>query len=194
MKWNILILTQPSRERYLARLSGILFPQLNALNPDVRVPQVAATVKLFEPEFTLGENRQRMVEASSAEYVSFVDDDDLVSPDYVARIFPLLDGVDMVGFNVACFIDGKPIGIARHSLRYGEWVEDANGYYRDLSYMTPMRRALVLRSRIEGGYGEDRRWAARLRALRCVWTEHYVDEVLYEYLYRTNKEELCEAR
>lgn len=179
MKWEILILTQPSRVEFLARLAARLAPQL--------VEGVRITTRTFDPALTLGENRQRMVDESTAEYISFVDDDDLVAPDYIAKIFPLLDGVDMVGFNVDCFTDGVFIGRAHHSLRYGEWVENADGYYRDLSYMTPMRRELVLRSRIEGGIGEDRRWAARLRALQVVWTEHYINEVMYFYYFRTNK-------
>jgi glycosyltransferase involved in cell wall biosynthesis len=142
---------------------------------------------MFDKAWPVGENRQAMVLASRADYISFIDDDDLVAPDYVNKIFPLLDGVDIVGFNVECFHDGSRLGTAYHSLEYGSWFRDGNKFYRDLSYMQPIRRELALRSRIEGGYGEDHRWAERLRALGCVKTEHRLNEVLYFYYYRSDK-------
>ena len=82
---------------------------------------VEIMVKMYDPKMEVSGNRQQMVEESTAEYVSFVDDDDLVAKDYVEKIYPLLDGVDYIGFQVETTIDGKPTLPAYHSLKYPQW-------------------------------------------------------------------------
>jgi hypothetical protein len=187
MKWSILVLTQPSRATFLARLLDILEPQVR------KALGVEVTVRFFDMELSLGENRQKMLEASESEYVNFVDDDDLVPADYVMSILPLLDGVDYVGFRVQCHVDGRPFSRTFHSLRFSGWSNDAFGHYRDISHINPIRRELALLALIEGGFGEDERWAARLRATGKVKTEHYIDRVMYDYYYRSVKTEQAEA-
>lgn len=198
MRWEILILTQPSRAEFLGRLMNLLGKQVNPvsltcslapfnfLSPD---GEIAVTAKLFDPAKLIGENRQAMVDESRATYVNFIDDDDLVAENYVDEISPRLDGVDFVGFKVECWKDDVLLPMAYHSLRYAGWSADELGYYRDLSYMNPIRRELAVQARIEGGYGEDRRWVDRLRAVGCVKKEHYIDKVMYHYYYRSNKED-----
>jgi glycosyltransferase involved in cell wall biosynthesis len=127
-----------------------------------------------------------MRQLSVGDYIVFIDDDDLVADDYISSILPLLDGVDQVGFQVQCYIDGKPLPQKTyHSLQYKEWSEDGNGYYRDISHINPMRWQIATIERIEGGHGEDKRWADRMRGK--VKTEHYIDRVMYHYYFRTRK-------
>lgn len=185
MNWSILILTQPSRRDFLARLLKCLAPQLHG-----RKHEIELLVKEFDSFFSIGANRQALVEKAKGEYITFVDDDDLVAKDYVAKLLALMDGADYVGFNVECYSDGVFLALAKHSLRYERWFTGDDGVlYRDLSYMNPIRRELARRSVIEGGFGEDLRWAARLREIGCVKTENYLDEVMYYYYHRTNKAE-----
>ena len=104
-KWTILTLTQDSRYEYLRRLEAFLNPQILSLPK--RAAVVSWFISYFNPRLSLGENRQRLIEVSHAEYVCFVDDDDLVADDYVSTILPLLDR-DYVGFRVQCYMDGVP--------------------------------------------------------------------------------------
>jgi hypothetical protein len=183
VKWEILILTMPSRYEFLRHLMMCLAPQC-AGNPIVSI-----RIRTCDPKYTLGENREMLRRASEAHYVSFCDDDDLVSTDYISSVLPpLLDGVDYVGFNVQCYIDGEPLEkVTRHSLRYEGWYEDETGYYRDISHINPIRRDLALLESMEGGHGEDVRWADRMRARGVLKTERYIDRVLYHYYFRTRK-------
>jgi glycosyl transferase family 2 len=181
MKWDILILTMPSRKVYLKNLVKILDPQVNGRD-------VSYLIRMCDPNYTLGENRDMLMRASDGHYVSFVDDDDGLPDDFVSTILPLLDGVDYVGFNLQCYIDGKPLDkVTRHSLQYKGWYEDETGYYRDISHVNPMRRSLALLEPFEGGHGEDQRWADRMRARDVLRTEHYLDCVMYRYYFRTRK-------
>jgi hypothetical protein len=184
IKWSILILTQPSRETFLKRLLHVLEPQVEG-RYDVEI-----VTRLFDKGMDIGANRQRMIEEARGEYISFVDDDDLVPPNHVATIYPLLDGVDYIGFRLQLFLDDRKQKPTFHSLRYDGWNADSEGWYRDLSYMNPIRRKLALAVKIEGPAGEDSRWAERLRELKIVKTEHFIDEVMYFYYFRSQKPEL----
>jgi hypothetical protein len=183
MKLELLCLTMPSRVEFLRRLFIALEPQM-AGNPNVSI-----RVRTCDPKYTLGENRDMLRRASEAHYIAFMDDDDLPSTDYISSVLPpLLDGVDYVGFNVQCYIDGEPLKkVTRHSLRYEGWYEDETGYYRDISHINPIRRDLALLEAFEGGHGEDVRWADRMRARGVLKTERYIDRVLYHYYFRTRK-------
>jgi len=180
-KWSILCLTQPSRERFLARISAVLKPQLEEYS------DVEFKTRLFDQRMDLGTNRQAMIEASSAEYISQVDDDDLVPASYVSTIYPLLDGVDYVGFRLQLYVDGEKQKPTYHSLQYKEWNADQDGFYRDISHLNPIRRELALQAKMSGGFGEDERWSTQLRNLGIVKTEHYIPEVMYFYFYRGSK-------
>ncbi len=178
MKWSILTLTMPTRTEFLARLRNDLHPQL--------VTGVEWGIQKCNPQYTLGENRDMLRRSATGEYLNFVDDDDTVPPDYVSSILPLLDGVDQVGFDLQCYIDGKPLDkVTHHTLSCGGWYEDDSGYWRDISHINPMRRELALSVPMEGGHGEDHRWADRMRGK--VKTEHCIHDVMYHYYFRSNK-------
>jgi hypothetical protein len=184
MKWELLILTQRGREGYLSRLQAVLKPQLED-HPDVKV-----TVRQFDPSMDLGTNRQLMREQSEGEYSNYLDDDDLVPASYVSTIYPLLDGVDYIGFHLQMYSDGEKQKPTFHSLQYKEWNADQDGYYRDISHLNPIRRELALAATMSGGHGEDERWSRALRELGIVKTEHFVHEVMYYYYWRSNKNDM----
>lgn len=181
MKWELLILTQPEREAYLTRLQAVLRPQVEQY-PDVKV-----TVRNCDFTRDLGQNRQILRIESQGEYSNYLDDDDLVPANYVSTIYPLLDGVDYIGFRLQMYTDGEKQKPTFHSLRYKEWNADQEGYYRDISHLNPIRREIALAAEMSGGFGEDARWSDALRQLGIVKTEHFVDEVMYFYYWRSNK-------
>lgn len=131
-------------------------------------------------ERPIAQVRQDLLAHSRADYVCFVDDDDLVAENYVAAILPLLDGVDYVGFSMSMdFLRGR---LSHHSLRYGSWYDTTDTSYRDITHLNPIRRDLALRGSFAHEpsaqhYGEDQVWAEQVRSL--VKTEHVVSQVLY---------------
>lgn len=105
VKWSILILTQPSR-------STTLWPLVHSLRRQL-VPGVAVTVGNDDKLIGLGASRQRMMGAADGEYVSWVDDDDEVPPNFIATILPCLSRVDYVGFKSERWVDGRLTGVGR---------------------------------------------------------------------------------
>ena len=181
--WTIMILTQPSRTNYLRRLLDRLEPQVKLHFRDVEI-----NIRQFDPRYTLGENREIMRQQALGEYINFIDDDDLVAKDYVTRILSLLaKKPDYVGFRLQCYTDGKEMNPTFHSLKYPEWTQDDKAYYRDISHLNPMKAELARLVQMEGGVGEDHRWADAMRGK--VKTEEYVEDTMYFYYFRTVKEE-----
>ena len=184
--WAILVPTLGERRPLFERLMTGLLPQLDPYGGAVRV---IGWFNNGSPP--LPKIRQRMVETAGTEYVSFVDDDDLVSRDYVAEIVAALAGrPDYVGFQVQCYSDGAPIGVAYHSLEYRRWRNLPGRYERDISHLNPMRTTHALRadfSLARAGRAEDRVWADQLRRARVLKTQVVVPRILYHYLYSTNR-------
>lgn len=182
--WSILVPTLGERRPLFERLMAGLLPQLD---PYAGRVQVIGWHNDGSP--SLPKIRQRMVETAGTEYVSFVDDDDVVAPGYVREIMTALDRrPDYVGFQVQCYSDGQPTAVAYHSLEYRRWRNLPGRYERDISHINPIRTRLALRadfSRTRAGGAEDRAWADQLRRLRVLRTQVVVNRILYHYLFTT---------
>jgi hypothetical protein len=181
-KLTILIPTMPNRGEMLERLLAVLRPQLE------RHPSVGYITD--DGPGTIGAKRQRMMEAAAGEYVAFVDDDDMVSADYLDRIVPCLaSSPDCVGITMHVTMDGRdwhPSPIFRHSLRFAEnfvW----SGTNRTPHHLCPLRRELALRARFPDlMWGEDFNFAQGL--LQHLKTEEWSgDKPIYFYDYVSKK-------
>lgn len=174
--WTILIATLGQRQERFKRLLQHLLPQVEEASGRVNV-----LAYWNNGERPLAEVRQALVDEADGTFVSFVDDDDLVASTYVRRILPLLrQPIDYVGFRLQCYVDGHPLKPTYHSLKYKQWYDDARGYYRDVSHLNPVRRALALRADFRKTQPpEDVAWADQLRG--HLLREQFVDDVMYQY-------------
>lgn len=183
--WTILVPTLGERRALFERLMATLLPQAER-HPGV---QVVGWWNNGSP--SLPKIRQTMVQATTTDYLCFVDDDDLVSPEYVDEIVAALsDGPDYVGFTVQCYSDGWPTALAHHALKYGRWANLKTHYERDISHINPMRTRLARRAdftRAKAGRAEDRVWVDQLRRTQALRSEVVIPRVLYHYLYSTNR-------
>lgn len=187
--WDILIATYPQRHE---QLCGLLAELDRQYRPGLMVRVFRDNLK-----WSVGTKRQKLLESSFADYVCFVDDDDEVAPDYVSRIqYALRSEPDYVGFMVKLSVGGHPWVPAQHSLRHAGWVNTPDMLLRDISHLNPIRRTLARQARFDsndGGYGEDGRWADRMRELRIVKTEQYLGEA-WAYHYRMSSFDNWDAK
>lgn len=151
-------------------------------------------IEMFDSSLSIGGNKERMRRKSHAVYQNFVDDDDFVAPNYVSSILPWLscNSYDYIGFKVQCYHDGRKLPPTYHSTRYDGWTSDEHGYYRDISHINPMRRSVALLEAMEGGYGEDFRWATRMRGK--VKSERFLEKTLYFYLQRSKPDDAVDFK
>lgn len=130
-------------------------------------------------EYPIGNIREALMQAARGEYTCFIDDDDWIPAWYIAEILANL-GKDYIGFQVELFEQGKQMKPVYHSIRYGIWHQDENGYYRGITHLNPIKRELALTSHFTlSGAGEDEYWSINLTPR--IRTENYINKIMYYY-------------
>jgi hypothetical protein len=184
--WTILVPTLGERRALFERLMTGLLPQLDPHEGRVRVVGWFNNGKPSLPEI-----RQRLVTGTTSEYLSFVDDDDLVAPFFVSEVLAALETrPDYVGFQVQCYSDGAPTAVAYHSLEYRRWRNLRGRHERDISHINPMLTSVARQAdfrRTRRGAPEDRAWVDQIRRGARLRTEVVVPRILYHYLYSTSR-------
>lgn len=175
--WDILILSVLERQDKLKELLAVLEPQLNE--------NVAVVVLTDNQDYSVGYKRTKLVQMSQADYVSFVDDDDSVTEDYVESLLPHLDGKnDFVGFEVTYLQNGKlnkekkPYKMLP---KHQTWREDSEAWWKDVYHLGVIKREIAARFPFDGMHGEDGRWAKDIREAGLIDKRAYVDKALYTY-------------
>lgn len=180
MLWSICIATIRTRAQYLGRMLARIEPQL--------VDGVELLIAEDNGGRSIGSKRNLLLAESTGDYVSFVDDDDLVPADFVSRIvLELKHKPDCVGFKVRRFNGGDLYGYGIHSLTYTKYGQRNIGpdmvYERTPNHLNPVRRDLALQAGFpDKDNMEDAAYAFRLRPL--LNTERFIDAFMYDYLYR----------
>jgi hypothetical protein len=185
---SILIPTLVSRSTLLARLLAVLQPQVNAVRGAVEIKTLTDS-----GQNTTGTKRRQMSAEAVGDYIAFVDDDDLVSEDYVARILSAIQQgrPDCVTFGVRQYFDGHLEGAAVCSLAAGGDHNDIDHrgwqqFWRRPNHICAVKRELV----VAAGFpditlGEDAIHAAMLQPM--LKTEVHIPTFLYDYLYYHKK-------
>lgn len=187
-KLSILIPTIASRVHYLERLLQRLLPQ--------RVDGVEVIVESDNGEMTIGEKRNRLMSKARGEWVCYIDDDDMVSEKYVAKILAALAlNPDCVGFKVRRYVNGIFDADAIHSIRYAKYATYSDGisriYERTPNHLNPIRRSLAIQVPfLSCNRGEDSDYAERVYPL--LESEVFIDIPLYSYLWIPNEDRLAE--
>lgn len=185
--WTILIPTLGQRTEMFRRLLNALMPQVDAVDGAVRV---IAWCNNGSPK--LAEIRQELVMSVQTEYMSFVDDDDLVSPYFVEKTLDAMHtrtkygpSPDYIGWKTQYYVDGAPICLVVQGIHVGpRWYGIGDTLYRDITHINPVRTVLARRAdfrRIWPEQVEDRAWVRQMRP--HIRTQVFIDEVMYHYLY-----------
>lgn len=174
-KLSILICSLASRADKLQRLMNVLQPQINET--------VELLIKTDNGEMPIGKKRNILLEEATGTYIAFVDDDDLVSEDYVKKILEAIESSpDCIGIQGIITFQGQSPRMFIHSLKYKEWFEQNNVYYRCPNHLNPVKRDIALQVKFpETNFGEDKDYSTRL--LPFLKEERFISGVVYHYLY-----------
>jgi glycosyltransferase involved in cell wall biosynthesis len=175
-KLSILIATVPERWSSFDRIAKELIRQKTN---DVQI-SVDETPK---SKLSIGAKRQRLLERAEGEYIVFVDDDDIVMPNYIDSILKALEsGPDCVDMDILMLTNQKNPQMCYHHLRNRIWHQDKDEYYRTVTQFNPVKRELALKAGFKDmRFGEDKDYSDRLTKL-CI-TSTYIPEIIYLYNY-----------
>lgn len=178
---SLLICTIPKRKNLLDRLLFELRSQIVKSGKEVEI-------LIDNKEGTIGGKRQRLLNKSQGEYVAFIDDDDMVSQDYISSILYSLESKpDVVGFMGWITTNGKNKTNFKISKDCG-YKTTARGYERFNNHLSPVKREIALQIGYKDiSFAEDYDYALRLTNSGLVKTERFIAKSLYYYQYVTQK-------
>lgn len=176
MKFSILICSLEDRANQLRGLLDLLERQIVRGQSEI----LTAVDNRQKPT---GEKRNGLIAQAKGDYIAFVDDDDLVADNYVAKILEAVKtDPDCVGINGIITFDGADPRKFIHSLRYNSWFEKDEIYYRCPNHLNPVKRSIALQVPFPNiVFGEDKAYSDGLQKL--LHSEVYVEEPIYYYLY-----------
>lgn len=170
---SILICSLEERKISLDRLLSVLNSQINE--------SVEILIETDNREKTTGAKRNVLLEKAKGEYIAFIDDDDLVSNEYVSNI------LNAVKNNPDCcslcgdLIRKRGTKRFKHSISYSTWFSKDGIYYRCPNHLNPVKRELALKVKFKNiTKEEDIDYSVRLYPL--LKTETEIKDVLYYYL------------
>lgn len=172
-KLSILICGLKNREPVLLNLAKCLKFQGTS---DVEI-----LANIDNGENPIGKKRNELLANAKGEYVCFVDDDDYVSPLYVSKILKSIENKpDCVGIEGIIVQQGQGPKKFIHSLRYSEWFEENNVYYRCPNHLNPVKREIACSVGFPDlYYHEDRDYSMRIKP--HLKTEEYINDPIYFY-------------
>lgn len=179
----ILICHKPERYDFMKRLSGILDPQLEKHKNNVVCLSDDSRYK------SIGRKRNDLVARVNAKYYCFADDDDLVCDNYIDL---LMEGVhkdvDCCSLIGQITFDGVNPKKFIHSIKYSEYFEQDNVYYRPPNHLNVIRSDIGKQFRFpEKNWGEDTDWAMQIARSGMLKSEHEIKQTIYFYEYRSRK-------
>lgn len=184
MKLSILIPTLPKRKEMFDRLVASIESQGNK---DVEVLYCEYT------DLSIGEKRNMLIEFAKGLYVAFADDDDRVASNYIPLLMEGIEkNVDCCSLKGIITTNGSNPRVFEHSIKYNEWKTNPDTevikYERYPNHLNCIKRSIAKQFEFPlTNHGEDKDWSTQIHESGLLKTEHYIEQVIYYYDYKTNK-------
>jgi hypothetical protein len=179
---SVLILTLPTRIDSYSNLIKTLNKQVidNNLIDVVQILSFCDT-----KEISVGEKRNILLNKSCGREVCFIDDDDVISNDYLTKIITGINSnADVVTF-CGDYVENTlrtPFSI---SMVHRGNFNEPNIFYRLPNHLCPVKREIALNCLFTNkNFGEDSDYAERIN--QHIKNEFHIQDKLYFYMYNSN--------
>lgn len=152
-------------------------------------------------EYSIGYKRNKLLEYSRGDYVAFIDDDDRIGENYFKRLLEGIEhDVDCCSLRGVITENGVNPLIFEHSLKYKEYktnehkkntpipiqISESVVYERYPNHLNCIRSSIAKQFTFpDKNHGEDTDWATKIFNSGLLQMEHYIDEVIYFYEWKT---------
>jgi len=171
---SVLICSLPNRLKNLASITGKI--------------KGCEVIYLGDNKYmTVGEKRNWLLRIAHGKYVTFVDDDDFISDDYVKEIVEATKSdADVIVFDVACSVNGGKFKPVIYDIAYKRDKNLTDRYLRRPNHLMAVKREIALKTGFpEKSFGEDSEYSLRLK----LKTQHRIDKTLYYYVFSNKTSE-----
>ena len=176
---SILIPTLPARIDSYANLIKILNKQVTENNLINRV-QILSLCDT--KEISVGQKRNILLNKSVGKYVCFIDDDDLIAPDYLIKLINAISSnADVITF-CGDYVENTVVTPFSISMVHRGNFNHPNIFYRLPNHLCPIKREIALESLFtDKNFGEDSDYAERIN--NHLKNEFHIQDKLYFYMY-----------
>ena len=179
---SVLIPTLDSRREQFDHLYERLAAQVHAANAE---GNVEVLYDRDNGEHPVGVKRNALMQRAGGRFITFVDDDDDISDDYVSRICEVISrrpDIDCIGIKGIVTFSGSHPREFSHSIQYQDYFSRGHNYFRPPYHLNPILRAIALRFPfLPISYSEDAEWALRLQRAGVLRREEFIEAPLYFY-------------
>ena len=134
---------------------------------------------------SIGYKRNKLLDRAKGEYVAFIDDDDMISSDYIYKIMYAIESKpDCCSLMGVISWDGKNEEIFEHSIKYKEYKTTNNPirYERYPNHLNVIKTSIAKQFKFEEiNHGEDTAWATQIFKSGLIKTEAPIEGVIYHY-------------
>ena len=177
--WTIMIPTIPEREVKLQSLIKSIHELRQRVCPDLRI---AIAIGFDNREASIGTKRQSMLQAAQGKYVSFIDDDDRVTPHYFE------DAAACIAGSFDCMrLRGQ---ISQWTFTHSIANKLTDPMANETTFLRPPNHLNVMKADIaktvkfrDATSGEDLDWTIKLARTGFLRTEYQSDESRIHYIY-----------
>lgn len=183
--WTIGILHLPKRAATYNKLIAELQKQITEAKAIDRIQIITDT---DEGNKTVGAKRNNVVNLAEGQYISFIDDDDMVTPIYVSSVLKALksepDVVELVGY-----IPHYDLPFI-HNLNCGGHFKKDGIQYRTPNHLNTIKTRIAKQVPYkEISHGEDQDYSVRLWSSGLMKSEQLIGERMYVYQFDPVKSE-----
>lgn len=186
-KLAILIPTIVGREEYLNRLLAILEPQVEKYKDEVVI-----FIDKDDKQMTIGQKRNRLTEwavANGCTHRAFIDDDDIVSHDYIElNIVGVRLNYDVNSLTGLYYENDRYDRPFVHDIKYKEAKTNNQLmiYERFPNHLNVTKLSLIKDYKYElKNFGEDMEHAERISNDGVLKTQYTINKPVYNYYFRT---------
>ncbi len=134
-------------------------------------------------KLTVGTKRNLLIDEACGDYIVFVDDDDMVTVNYVQAILDKITRQpDVIVFNALRYHNGQRDKPVIYGIEYSRDYSTPKFHYRLPNHLMCVRKSIAAQVRFADiSFGEDADYARRL--LPYLKHQERIFEMLYEYWY-----------
>ena len=164
---------------------------LDKLEPQVKDKNVELLVFSDNAKRSIGQKRNDAIKMANGKYSCFIDDDDLVSDDYVDLILKEIRdwSPDVIVFDALITFDEQRPKLVKYGREF-DYCEKEEAYYRHPNHLMVHKKSNITEWFQDIKTGEDDEWASRM--LDRIVTQSRIEKILYYYEYRTTTKKYYE--
>jgi glycosyltransferase involved in cell wall biosynthesis len=180
--WSILIPTMPGREEGLQRLLKSIAEKVQRNAPELKYE---VCLSFDNRETSIGTKRQKLLEQASGRYLSFIDDDDDITDEYIQDLWKCIQEGKHV-MRLRGFMKGYTF-IHSLDVKFDDYMatqDDPPIFQRPPNHLNPMLSDIAKFIPFKDAvYGEDLDWTVSLFKAGFLKTEYNPESDRTHYIY-----------